>query len=122
MAVKWIYEKLDENGKIKNAPLNDMDGKITGHIVYGLQAWFDEHPEERMDLGWIKHLRREEKDIAYNHQTQYLRISVRQVDAYTVENVYEVMDKTEEMMLREEENGEVMTTDGIVFYGGMLYE
>lgn len=120
MAIKWSYEKLDENGKIMHAHLNDMDGKITGHIVYGLQSWFDEHPEERMALGWIKHLRQEDKDIVYNRQTQYLRVSVRQVDAFTVENVYEVMDKTEEMMLREEMNGELMTTDGIVFYGGWL--
>ncbi len=118
MAIIWSYVKLDENGKIRHAPFHDMDGKITGHIVYSLQAWFDEHPEERKALGWIKHLRRESKDITYNRQTQYVRVSVRRVDDYTVEDVYEVMDKTEEMMLREEENEELMATDAIVFYGG----
>ena len=99
MIEKWHYEKLDpESGKIKYAPINDPTGEITGHHVFGLTAWFDEHPEERKALGWVKHLHKETKDIEYNRQTQYLVKSVRIIDAYTVEDEYHVMDKSEEMM------------------------
>ena len=41
MKQNWYYEKLDEEGKLKHAPMNDMDGKITGKCVFGLKAWFD---------------------------------------------------------------------------------
>ena len=47
---KWSYEKL-ENGKMKHCPVNDYDGSVTGHIVFGVAAWFDENPEERKRLG-----------------------------------------------------------------------
>lgn len=70
--INWYYEKLDENYKIKQVPYNDYDGKITGHIVFGLERWFDENPEERKRLGWVKHITKSQKDIEYNHQTQYL--------------------------------------------------
>ena len=102
MADKWTYEKLDENGKLNFIPLNDFDGKITGHIVYGVKEWFDENPEERIRLGWTKHIRHETKDIEYNRQTQYLVSSQRQIDEYTVEDVWHIMDKSEEMMRMEE--------------------
>lgn len=117
---KWRYEKLDaETGKIKNAPINDMDGKITGRIVYGLKAWFDENPEERIRLGWTKHLYTEIKDLEYNRQTQYFMTSTRQIDAYTVQDEYHILDKTEDMLLREELGAyESYGEDGIVFYGG----
>lgn len=117
---KWRYEKLDEEtGKIKHNPLNDMDGKITGRIVYGLKAWFDENPEERIRLGWIKHLYTEIKDLEYNRQTQYFMTSTQQIDAYTVEDVYHILDKTEDMLLREELGAyEPYGEDAIVFYGG----
>lgn len=105
---KWDYQKLDEEtGKIKYAPFNDYDGSVTGHIVFGVQAWFDENPEERKRLGWIKHIRHETKDIEYNRRTQYLVPSIKQVDEYTVEDEYHVMDKSEEMMRLEE-----LTRDG----------
>lgn len=114
---KWTYEKLDEKGKIKHCPQNDFDGKITGHIVIGVKQWFDENPAERIRLGWIKHIYADRKSVEYNKQTQYLIKSQRQVDEYTIEDVYHVLDKTEEQMLFEDmlhvANGE----DSIVWYG-----
>ena len=99
METKWHYEKIDpEDGKIKIAPPNDPTGKYTGHHVFGLQAWFDEHPAERIALGWIKHLHKETKDIEYDKRTQYLVKTVKTIDAYTVEDEFHVMDKSEEMM------------------------
>ena len=102
MADKWDYERLDENYEIKHCPRNDYDGSITGHIVFGVKEWFDEHPEERKRLGWIKHIHHSTKDIDYDHQKQYLVRSVRQIDEYTVEDVHYIMDKSEEQMLFEE--------------------
>lgn len=102
MADRWDYEKLDENYKLQYCPRNDYDGSITGHIVFGVPAWFDEHPEERKRLGWIKHIRKSRKEIEYDRQSQFLVHSVRQVDEYTVEDVYYVMDKSEEQMYFEE--------------------
>lgn len=104
--MSYTYEKYNEDYTVEWCPMNDADGKITGHIVMGLKAWFDENPEERKRLGWIKHisLTREEieEKYEYNHQTQYLSRAIRQIDEYTIENVYYVMDKSEEMMLLEE--------------------
>ena len=42
--IKWYYEKLDEKGERKACPMNDHDGSVTGHIVFGVAAWFDENP------------------------------------------------------------------------------
>lgn len=99
---KWNYEKLDENGNIKRLPENDSKGEITGKFIIGLPEYFDEHPEERIRLGWTKHIRHDTREIEYNKQTQYLEQSVKQIDEYTVEDEYFVFDKTEEMMLLEE--------------------
>lgn len=118
---KWDYQKVDENGKIKWAPLNDYDGKITGHIVFGVKAWFDEHPEERKALGWIKHIRHDTKDIVYNKRTQYLIPSIKNIDEYTVEDEYHIMDKSEEMMRLEElsRNHSFFDDDDVVIWGGI---
>lgn len=99
---KWSYEKLDENGNVKYCPMNDTDGAITGKHIIGLREYFDENPEERIRLGWIKHIIHRAQDIEYNKQTQYLQRSYRQIDPYTIEDEYTVLDKTEEMMLLEE--------------------
>ena len=103
----WDYEKLDENYKKKWLPMNDFDGKITGKIVFGLKAWMDENPEERKRLGWIKHIHFEKKEIEekwpHNPHSQYLMASTRQIDAYTIQDDYHVVDKSEEMMLFEEQ-------------------
>lgn len=98
----YKYEKINDDYSIKNCPANDLDGSITGHFVMNVKAWFDEHPEERKRLGWIKHILHDEKDIDYNRQTQYLLKSVRVIDEYTVEDVFNVVDKSEEMMRLEE--------------------
>lgn len=97
---KWFYEKLQEDGKVKSVNINqnDYDGKITGHFVFGVKEWFDENPEERKHLGWVKHITHDTKDIEYNKQSQYLMKEVRTIDEYTVEDVYHVMYKTEDMM------------------------
>lgn len=108
----WVYEKLDEDGKIKHLPQNDSKGEITGKFIIGLPEYFDEHPEERKRLGWIKHIRHNINDVPYNKQTQYVRSNVIQIDEYTVEDVYEVFDKTEEMLLLEE------MLDSIGYMGG----
>lgn len=100
--MEYSYEKYDEDHKIQYCPQTDFDGSVTGHIVINVKAWFDEHPEERKRLGWIKHIFHSTKDIEYNHQTQYLTKSQKEIDPYTVEDVYHVMDKSEEMMLLEE--------------------
>lgn len=100
--MKYNYEKLSENGKIKTCPLNDVDGSVTGRIVFGVSNWFDENPEERKRLGWIKHILADEKAIVYNKQTQYLQKTTRQVDEWTVEDQLQVVDKDEDMLLMEE--------------------
>lgn len=103
----WQYEKIQDDGKIKTiaANHNDFDGKITGHIVFGVKAWFDENPEERIRLGWTKHIMHGTKQYEYNHQTQYLQKTTKIIDQYTIEDEYKVMDKTEDMMRRAEEDG-----------------
>ena len=111
---KWVYEKLDENGQVKTLPANDSKGEITGKFIIGLPEYFDEHPEERKRLGWIKHIRRNVNEINYNKQTQYLRRTVIQIDEYTIEDAYEIFDKTEELLLLEEE------LDSIGYMGGTV--
>lgn len=100
--LRWGYERLDDSGNVERCPVNDTKGEVTGKIIIGLKEYFDENPEERIRLGWIKHIYRFPKDVEYNTQTQYLEKSYRQIDDYTIEDVYHVIDKTEEMMLLEE--------------------
>lgn len=108
-ATYWTYEKLKEDGKIEIVGVNknDFDKSITGHVVFGVKEWFDENPAERIHLGWVKHIHHnpEKYGIEYNKQTQYLAKTVKRIDAYTCEDVYEVKYKTEDMMRRTEENG-----------------
>ena len=101
------YEKLDpETGKIKWCPPHDADAKITGKHIIGLKAWFDENPEERIRLGWVKHLKLTQEELKeqypYNAQTQYRLCTTRQVDPWTIQDEYHIIDKTEELMLLEE--------------------
>ena len=107
-ATYWTYERLKEDGKIETVSINknDFDGSITGHIVFGVKEWFDENPEEARRLGWIKHIHHNvDKWVTYNKQTQYLMKSTKTIDEYAIEDVYHVMDKTEDMMRRAEESG-----------------
>lgn len=120
----WQYEKIQDDGKLKiiSFNANDFDGKITGKYVFGVKAWFDENPEERLRLGWTKHILHNTKHIKYNKQTQYLEKTVKIIDQYTIEDEYMVRDKTEDMMRRAEEGGSVWgdefdfeTENGVVF-------
>ena len=119
----WSYERLKEDGKIETVSINknDFDGSITGHIVFGVKEWFDEHPEERVRLGWVKHIHHnpEKYGIEYNKQTQYLEKTVKRLDAYTCEDEYEVKYKTEDMMRRAEESGYI--TDGWDQSGSIIW-
>lgn len=118
----WDYEKLDEDYKVKHvsAYTNDTDGKITGHIVMNVKAWFDENPAEARRLGWIKHIHPPTKDIEYNKQSQYLISSVTPIDEYTVTDEFHIMNKSEEQMRLEELMQGITTWDEntIVFTGG----
>lgn len=103
----WQYEHLKEDGKIEVVTVNknDFDAKITGKYVFGVKEYFDENPEEAKRLGWVKHIMHNvDKWVQYNKQTQYLRKSRKIIDEYTYEDEYHVMEKTEDMMRREEES------------------
>lgn len=102
---RWDYEKLMDDGKIKTISgdyMNDTDGSITGQIVMNVKAWFDENPEYWKAHGWTKHIRHDTKEIEYNRQTQFLSQATRQVDEYTIEDVYYVLDKSEDQLAFEE--------------------
>ena len=116
----WYYERL-KDGKREIAPINDPDGKITGRHVFGLKAWFDENPEERKRLGWVKHITHKQKDVEYDHATQYLENSLKVVDDYTVEDDWKVMDMSEEQLRLAELRGDAdWWDDGVSFsYGGI---
>lgn len=115
--LRWTYERLKEDGKIEYAPQNDYDGSVTGHIVFGVKEWFDENPEEAHRLGWIKHIHKETKDIEYNRHSQYLVKTVRQIDQYTVEDDYQILDKSEEQMRLQE----LMGATDLIFYEDTVY-
>lgn len=99
---RWTYERYEADGTVKRCPINDFDGSVTGRIVFGVKQWFDENPEERIRRGWIKHIQHNMKEVDYNPQTQYLRRTARKIDEHTVEDVYIVLDKSEEMLLVED--------------------
>ena len=97
----WTYEKLMEDGTIKTIDksfVNDTDGSITGHIVMNVHAYFDENPSERIRLGWTKHITHNPKDVDYNHQTQFLTMQTHQVDDWTIEDAYYILDKSEDQL------------------------
>lgn len=125
--MRHSYMRLKEDGTIENCPTFDYDGKITGKIVVNVQAYFDENPDERKRLGWIRHIEHTKDEIAeqvgeWDRQRQYLVRSLKTIDEWTVEDVYHVMDKSEEMMLLEEISQSTGTPGfmdtGIVFFGG----
>ena len=113
----WEYERLKEDGKVEYAPMNDYDGKITGRVVFGVKAWFDENPEERIRLGWVKHIHHSTKDIEYNRQTQYLAKSHRIIDEWNYEDEWHILDKTPDMMLEQEKDG--WWDDNVITIGGV---
>lgn len=109
-----------KDGKIKVCPMNDYDGEITGKIIFNIPAYFDENPDEAKRLGWTLHKRRSSEEIKklveWDPRTQYLVTTMKQVDEWTVEDEYHVMDKSEEMMRLEELNqAQTYYTGGIEF-------
>lgn len=102
----WFYEKLDEEYKIKRAPYHDADAKVTGKHVMNLKAYFDENPEERKRLGWIKHIQLTHKEIKeqypHNPMTHFIMVTTKPIDEYTVEDEYHIVEKSEEMLWFEE--------------------
>lgn len=117
----WYYERVTDDGDMEQCPVLDLDGSVTGHVVFGVEQWFDENPDERIRLGWVKHITHDE--VEYNRQTQFLQKSTRRVDEHTVEDVYHVMDKSEEVMMLEEVleimgvNAGFTQLGGITFFG-----
>ena len=111
---KYFYEKLNEDLVPVRCPSNDADGKITGKFIIGLKEYFDENPEERKRLGWIKHITHDPyKELEnFNKQSQYLSKTTVHVDEFTVEDVYNILDKSEEQLLLEE------IMEGTNVYGG----
>lgn len=105
--MNWSYVRLKEDGTIESCPPCDYDGSVTGKIVVGVKAYFDENPEEARRLGWTKHITHSKDEIKervgdWNPQTQYLTRTTKQVDEWTIEDVYHVHDKSEQMLLLEE--------------------
>lgn len=93
-----------ENGEIVyNNPSNDNNGSITGKCVLNLLAYFDENPEEWRRCGFTRIIDHYDEMLdKYDPQTQFLVMEIKSVDEQTIEQVYNVVDKSEEMLLFEE--------------------
>ena len=120
----WTYERLKEDGTIEYLPINDTDGSITGKIILGVKQWFDENPDEYKARGWIKHIQHSDEEIKeiigdYNPQTQYITTTQKMIDEYTVEDTYNVGDKSEEMLLFEELANTLGIGTSIFNWGGV---
>ena len=111
---EYYYEKLEEDLSVTRCPMDDKDGSITGKIIIGLSRWFDENPEERIRLGWIKHIAPDRP--VYNSQTQYIETTQAQVDPWTVTDVYHVVDKDEEQLLFEERLSVATGSSNLMFF------
>lgn len=102
--MEWRYEKYDENFNRTQCPTHDTDGSITGKVIINLPQWFDENPEERVRLGWIKHYYYAYDDVnkMYDAQTQFVEVSTKMIDEYTLQDEIIVFDKSEDMLAYEE--------------------
>lgn len=100
----YEYVRMREDGEVERARIDDLQGVITGHRVYNLKAWFDEHPDERKRLGWIKYEHPDAKDegVEYDPQTQILMRNPVMIDEWTIKDELYVVDKSEEFLLFEE--------------------
>lgn len=105
--MKWRYEKYDKEFKQIACPTHDTDGSLTGKVIINLPVWFDENPEERIRLGWIKHYYYDfdELEKMYDRQTQFVVQAAKMVDEYTIRDEITVFDKTEDMLAYEEIDG-----------------
>ena len=103
MATTYDYEKLVERKKKTVSEFTiDSDRSITGKYIVNVKAYFDENPEERIRLGWTKHIH-PDRDLFYDKQTHYLVVLPKQVDEFTIVDEYHALPKSEEML--ELENG-----------------
>lgn len=120
----YHYEKLDEDGKLIYCPMNDANGKYTGKHIINLKEYFDENPEERKRLGWIKHIHHDASELlGFDSQTMYALRSLKQIDEYTVEDEIHAIEKSEEMLLFEEMYETLVSagqTGGFHFAGELL--
>ena len=117
MAESWRYEKLDENMELVSCPQDDKDGSVTGHLIINVPRWFDENPQERIRLGWTKHITHDLEDVEYNRQTQFVITTTKQVDEYTIEDEFHILDKSEEQLLFEDMLEVAMSSgNSIVFF------
>lgn len=125
----YEYVRVTESGELERSKLDDLQGKVTGRRVYNLKSWFDEHPEERKRLGWIKYLHpsAEDEGIEYDKQTQILMKNPVMVDKWTIKDELYVVDKSEEYLLFEEmqglswgDSGMFDTIGGITFVEGVV--
>lgn len=98
----WRYERMNEKMEIEQCPIDDKDGAITGKIILNVPAYFDENPDERIRLGWTKHITHDTEEVEYNRQTQFLVQSTKVIDEYTIEDEYHVLDKSEDQLAFEE--------------------
>jgi len=89
----WSYEKMGEDMDIITCPIDDKDGSVTGKIILNVPAYFDENPQERIRLGWTKHIFHNTDDIDYNRQTQFLVKTTKQIDDFTIEDEYHILNK-----------------------------
>ena len=102
MAEKYTYEKLvDGKRKTVSEYTIDSDRSITGKFIVNVKAYFDENPEERIRLGWTKHIH-PDNTLLYDKQTHYLVVLAKQVDEYTIVDEYHALPKSEEMLELEE--------------------
>lgn len=102
MAEKYTYEKLvDGKRKTVSEYTIDSDRSITGKFIVNVKAYFDENPEERIRLGWTKHIH-PDNTLLYDKQTHYLVTLAKQVDEYTIVDEYHALPKSEEMLELEE--------------------
>ena len=102
MATTYTYEKLVD-GKLRTANeyTIDHDKSLTGKFVVNAKAYFDENPDERIRLGWTKHIH-PDSTLVYDKQTHYLVVLPKQVDEFTIVDEYHALPKSEEMLELEE--------------------
>ena len=102
MATTYTYEKLvDGKRETVNEYTIDHDKSITGKFVVNVKAYFDENPDERIRLGWTKHIH-PDSSLVYDKQTHYCVVLPKQIDEYTIEDQYYALPKSEEMLELEE--------------------
>lgn len=113
----WRYEKYDDEFNRTNCPPHDADGSITGKVIINLSEWFDENPEERIRLGWIKHFYYAYEDIEkmFDPQTQFVEIATKMIDEYTIQDEIIIFQKTEDMFVDEELHGRNFIIGGLNF-------